>query len=174
MTPLILAIAGRYTTTWDPVGVGPAVNVGICTDDGYELAMQVHGEEVKGTDAFAQTLLDGIYQGADFRLRYTSMEYKDALMEVFWPWGAGTNKIDFRLGTIGRRYSEVAGQLIMTATAGTPAAASPATLTAEGAIVSPNTNLSTNFTSKTRLVPIEQVLLPYDDGGGNVIWWSTT
>lgn len=181
---LITVVAGAYTATYQPnagngasgAGGSPA-NLGLLTDDGWELSWQAFSEEVRNTDGYARTLLDLIYQGADWRFRARFKEYSAAVMNLAWPWGKATGNLAPVLSnttsTIGRRGTDVAGSLVLTATANTPAAGNPATLTCGFTILSPNNNFSMNFTSRVREVPAELVLLPYASGGNN-LWFTVT
>jgi hypothetical protein len=174
MAGLIIPIAGRYSGAYTPPSAG-ALTIGVLNDDGYELSVQPKGEEVNATDAYGMSLLDYVYRGADWRLRYTGKEFTAAIVSVMWPWGMGASALSPKMGVIGRRASDVAGSLVLTAATGTPAASAPgpATLTAGLAIVSPNSNLAMLLTSKVRDVPVEMVLLPYTSGA-DVVWFTVT
>ena len=165
--PLIVVVAGRYSGTWS------GADVGIATDQGYVLTYVTHGEVVNRTDAYAQTTIEGIYQGADFSLQFVSKEYKTGSVRPSWPWGNDGSTLGFRLGVIGRRWTDVAQAMVLTSTAGTPAAAAPTSLTASLTIVSPNSNTDLSFTSKVREVPVKLTLIP-DLVSSNVIWYSVT
>jgi len=175
---LIQVIAGRYAGAYTPPA-GGALSMGILNDDGFELAATPKGEEINATDAYGLSLLDFVYRGADWRLRARAKEFAADLMKIVWPWGMGTGALSPRMGVIGRRGSDIAGSMVLTATTGTPAASSPgpASLTAGLCVASPNANMAMYFTSKARDVPAELVLLPYSDGGSptpNVIWFSVS
>lgn len=172
---LITTIAGRYAGAYTPPAGSP-LNFGILTDDGYELSATPKSEDINMTDAYGGSLLDFIYRGADWRLRARAKEFAADLMKIAWPWGMGTGALSPRMGIIGRRGSDIAGSLVLTAQAGTPAAASPGpvTLTAGLSVVAPNSVMALLLTSKVREVPVEMVLLPYSDGSSNIIWFSVT
>lgn len=170
---LITVIAGRYSGVYTPQG-GGGLSLGILEEDGFEVSVQPKGEEINQSDAYGLSLLDFIFRGADWRCRYRGKEYGTSILQVLWPWGKGAQQLSPLMGVIGRRASDVAGSLVLTATTGSPAANSPATLTAGLCITSPNTNLPMNLTSRARIVPIEQVWLPYVVAGSDVGWFTTT
>lgn len=178
--PLITVIAGRYAGTYQPAAAngasgagGLAANLGILSDDGFELSWSTHAQEVRDTDAYGRTLLQTVYQGADWRLRCRCKEYASGNMNAAWPWGITGGLLTPKHGVTARLGSDVAGAVVLTSTTGTPAAASPATLTASTAILTPATMHGLSFTSRVREVPIEWSLLPYT-ATGNEVWFTVT
>jgi hypothetical protein len=157
-------IAGRYS------GAIAGADAGIA-ENGYNLVIIPHAERIAESDAYGQTLFELIYRGVDVGLIYDGLEYKGTVgtsgpLGAIWPWGAtfGT------MGVIGRLGSAIAYSVILTATAGTPAASTPATLTAPRAIISPGFNVNLLFNSKLRKVPIRFDCMPND----SVVHFSTT
>ncbi len=148
--PLATIIAGRYTGTWN------SLSTGILKDDGFRLIESAKEQQINRTDAFAQTLIETVYQGVDWSMAFTMIEYNAAAVStIITPWGTlGT------VGLVGTLGSAQAKSLVLTATASTPAAASPATFTATLAKLSPNANVEINFTSAGREVPVRLDLLP--------------
>src|SRR5947208_3246351 len=79
-------------------------------------------EPVASTDAYGKTTIDAFYQGGDWFMSMVCIEYRAGSLAMLWPFGAlGV------MGVIGRRLYDLALPLVLTAIAGTPAAASPAT-----------------------------------------------
>jgi hypothetical protein len=158
--PLILPIAGRYSGTYY------SEDLGILNDDGFELSMQAKAQEINATDAYGMTLIEAIYRGQDWRIRFRAMEAaKNGVIAALQPFGdAGGAGLNPRLGVIARPFTDMTQSLILSATAGTPAAGNPSTLTADEAIMSPTNNTAMLLTSKVREVPIEMVLLPFTSG----------
>lgn len=157
-------IAGQYTLVYN------GVSVGICEGDAGVPTIEEtnHAEQINSSDAYGKTLIDGVYQGGDFFAQYTCLEYKAGSLAAFWPFAAiGV------MGIIGRMLSDIAAPLVMTAIAGTPAANSPATLTASKAVLAPGYNTKLLFGPTLRKVPIRQVLLPYVSSSNNV-WYTQT
>jgi hypothetical protein len=189
---LIVPVSGPYTGTYAPPtetsspyygqAIG-AVSLGIMNDDGYRISCEFKAQEVNATDAFAMTLLDFVNRGQDWKIFMTGQEWKAALMLLLQPWGVtpflpnnsgsvytysgvlspqlggggtlGSN------GAIGTRGVLSSGILLLTSTLGGPPTA-PASLTANQAIISPNSRADFNFTSKVRELPLELSLLPYN------------
>lgn len=147
-------IAGAYTGAYDSVALG-------MTEDGYELSWETKAERIEKSDVYGQKLIDFVYQGTDFALQADFMEYQASTVAAGYLYGAalGTE------GVIGRLGSNVAEALVLTAVAGTTAAATPATLTANLAIVQPGTGSNVRFTSRLRTVPVRFTLLPYSSTG---------
>lgn len=155
-------IAGRYSTTYN------AVDVGI-TENGYELQQDAKAELVNQTDAFGESIIDFVYRGGDVFLQFESKAYKAGSTTPFWPFGAlGV------MGVIGRLASDLAVATVLSATAGTPAAAAPATLTGTKSLLAPNNPARLLFNSKVRNVPVRLILLAYDAGAGAIKWFVTT
>lgn len=166
-------IAGRYSATYDPPGATAATDIGIM-EEGYTISWQYSAEGIENTDAYGDMFIDGIYRGIKgVFCQSDSIEYKTGSLLAVTPWGAlaATGASTLAPGVIGRLMSDVAGVLIMTATAATPAASSPATLTATYAILAENFDVSLLFNSKLRKVPIRFRFLPYLD---TVIKFFTT
>lgn len=111
----------------------------------------------------------GIYRGGQVFLQFESMAYKAGSLTPFWPYGAlGVP------GVIGRLASAVALSTVLTATAGTPAAAAPATLTCLNSLLAPNSPARLLFNSKLRKVPVRLAALAYDSGSSVIKWFTTT
>lgn len=128
--------------------------------EGYELLLDPKHQLVNRSDAYGDTLIDTIVRGADWSLVCEAMEYKAGpIAAVGQIASMGT------LGIIGRLGSDIAQALVLTATAGTPAATTPATLTASKALLAPNANPRILFNSELRRVPLRFALLPYDSSG---------
>ncbi len=155
-------ISGRYSGTYS------AVDVGI-TEQGFELQQDSKAENIEESDAYGQSLIDFVYRGGQVSIQFDSLAYKAGSRTPFWPYGT------FGLaGIIGRLASNIALATVLTSTAGTPAAASPATLTATYSLLAPNNPARLLFSSKLRKVPVRLACLLYDTGGAAYGWFSTT
>jgi hypothetical protein len=143
-------------------------SVGIFEGDGGVPSVEQtsYEEAVNNTDAYGKSRIDGIYQGGDSSFAGTLMEYKAAGIAAMWPYGAPGV-----MGIIGRLRYALAGALVLTAISGTPAASSPATLTATYAILAANFPIKLLFGPTLRKIPLKMDLLPYA-GGSGVIWHS--
>lgn len=162
--PLDTFIAGRYSKTYN------AVDVGI-TDDGIRLSVESKLEMIASSDAYGDSAIDGVYRGGDVFLTYTSKAYKAGSITPFWPWAA-LGQMSTAAAPIGRLATDVAKVSVLTATANTPAATSPATLTADKTILAMG-GAELLYHSKLRQVPIRLQCYPYLSSS-NVVWFTTT
>lgn len=152
--PLIDTVAaGRYSATYNSVDVG-------ITQTGYELSLESKWQEITPTDAFGDSIIDGVFRGGNCYCQFEGMAYKAGAITPFWPWGA-LGILATTAAPIGRLASDVASAFVLTATAATPAATIPATLTASKAILAPNNPAKLLFDSRLRTVPIRLQFLPY-------------
>lgn len=155
---LIVPVSGAYTSVWN------AFTLGTQNDDGYVLQATYQGQEVNQSDAYGMTLMEAIWRGLNWRLRFRGLEWNKtgilAAIQAFGSTGAPSTTFTPTLANIGDRYSKFARQLVMTATLGDPPT-TPQTLTALSAIIAPQSNTEVMMTSKVREAPLEMVLLPY-------------
>lgn len=159
-------VAGRYSGTY------AASDVGI-TKDGYELELDSDLDDVGETDAWGTSVIDGIWRGGNCFLQLTSEAYKAGSLAAYWPYGgalAGPGVLGILYDgsqlsklPIGQLASNIAQALVLTVTAGTPAATLSAvnTLTATQALLAKNFNAKLLFNSKLREVPVRLRLYPY-------------
>lgn len=159
---IVVPISGPYTATYHTFPLGTQ------NDDGYVLNGTYQGQEVNLSDAFGMTLVEAIYRGLNWRLRFRGLEFNRAgllhAMQVFGSVGNSTTTFSPNLGFIGDRYSKYSKTLILTSILAGVMQAPPSfvtTLTAESAVVAPQSNVEHLYTSKVREAPMEMVLLPY-------------
>lgn len=154
-------ICGRYSGTFNSVDTG-------ITQNGYELTQDSKAEEVTPTDAYGDSIIDLCYRGGNVYIQFEGKEYKAGAITPFWPWGTlGL------MGIIGRLASDVAAAMVLTSTAGTPAASAPATITASKSILAPNNSSRLLYDSKVRNVPIRLLVLPFSNSG-TITWFTQT
>lgn len=127
---------------------------------------------INESDAYGQACIDWIYRGGNAFLQFTSRAYKAGVITPFWPWGA-MGVMATTAAPVGRLASAVAGAMVITAAANTPAAAAPATLTGAKAILAPNFDGRLLYDSRLRDVPVRMQLLP-SDSSGTVTWFTQT
>lgn len=145
-------IAGQYTATLGGSALGQI-------QEGIELRWQSFKSTIVG-DNFAEARQDAVYRGVNLDALYTLMEYNAAAaLSAFWPWDA--TFLD--MGTVGVLESSLDKQLILTAVAGTPAAATPATITLPNCILA---DAPTGFTLEPalRVIAIQQHVYPNASG----------
>ena len=147
-------IAGQYTATYGGESVGQI-------KDGVRVRFTTAAEDVIG-DNLAQTKQNGVYQGvSDFDVIFTLLEYNAAAsQDLFWPYNATI----FDAGTVGVLLSSKVKSLVMTAIAGTPAAAAPATATFANSILAPGFPVELLFAPAIREVPIQLRVYPNASG----------
>ena len=153
---LVIPVSGPYTGTWN------ALSIGTNSDDGYELQCTIQGQEINETDAYGMTLVEGIYRGQNWRVRYRALEWKTGGLNALQQFGlvAGGGPLNPFLANTGDKFSKFSAALVLTAILGNPPT-TPQTLTALLASIAPQNQSAFNLTSKMRELPIELVLLPY-------------
>jgi len=160
-------IAGSYTGTYTHPA-GQPVTLGI-TKQGYNIGLQHTLQNIDESDAYGRTLIEQIYQGTNATIDFEPIEWLVQVLRALSPFqttgmpvtGAGGSV----LGTIGMLSSDRAGVLILSATAGTPAATAPASLTASYAIIHENFDARWTLGPNHRTIPLRFRLLPYSSTG---------
>ncbi len=159
VTALVLPISGPYVGMWNGQLLGTQ------NDDGFVLSGAYTGQEVNATDAYGMTLVEAIWRGLNWRIRFRGMEFnKPGILNAIQAMGSTGNPISTftpTLTNIGNRYSLFAQALVLNAIIGSNPPTMPQMLTAAGAIVAPQSNVEYLMTSKVREAPFEMVLLPY-------------
>lgn len=155
---LVVPVSGPYTAVWD------AFSLGTQNDDGYILSGTYQGQEVNASDAYGMTLVEAIWRGLNWRLRFRGLEWNKpgilALMQAFGSTGAPSTTFTPNLINIGDRWTKYAQSLVLTAILGNPPTFVQ-TLTALNSNIAPQSNVESMMTSKMREAPLDVVLLPY-------------
>jgi len=153
-------IVGGYTITFDSLALGIFQG-----EEGYPAVRQrPKSKPIANTDRYAKTKIDSITHGVDYVFKGILEEYTKALAAgVLWPFATFGKQ-----GQVGLLKFLSAKVLILTAIAGTTAAASPATLTANKAVYADDHEPELIYAPDLRVVPIMLDLLPYDTGAGVV------
>lgn len=160
-------VSGPYTATWNSVAVGFTV-------EGYQLTVNFLKQMIDQTDLYGRTMIDTIHQGANARIRYDSRVYDSGNLGPAFPYGA-IGKIMTSTKPVGYNDRAHANAFVLTSTANTPAAAAPATLTAAKSHIAPDYPIELLFDSKSRQIPIQLQLIPYEGATtGDLIHFSTT
>lgn len=165
--PLGTFVAGRASATYDPPGATAATDLGIMRE-GYTVSWSVGAEPINETDAFGVQFIDGVFRGlTDVTIDCVAIEYKAGplLVASFFGALAPTGASFLGPGVVGRLHSDMAGVLVLTASAGTPAVASPATMTVTKAILHEGVPVSLLTNSKLKTIPLKMRALLYDDSG---------
>jgi hypothetical protein len=157
---LVVPVSGPYTAKWNNGLLGTQ------NDDGFVLMGSYQGQEINATDAYGMTLVEAIWRGLNWRMRFRGMEWNQpgmlAAIQAFGASGAPTTTFTPTLQSIGDRYSKFAQALVLTSILGAYPPTIPSTLTSLNAIVAPQSNVEYLMTSKVREAPFEMVLLPYN------------
>lgn len=143
-------IAGPYTATYKQLALGQ-------TADGFRLTHSFFKRLITG-DSYAQSPQDDVYQGAEMFCQFRLIEYNAAgTKAAMWPYGTYLT-----MGTVGRvsKQQGLAGSLVLTALAGTPAAGTPATLTFSYAILAEGFPVDLLFAPDLREVPLRMRVYP--------------
>lgn len=171
---LVVPVSGPYIGTY----AGSAL--GTQGDDGFVLMGQYTGQEINASDAYGMTLVEAIWRGLNWRLRFRGLEFnKPGMLQAIQAFGASGNANSTftpTLANVGDRYTRFAQTLLLTSILGSYPPTMPATLTALSAIIAPQSNVEFMMTSKMREAPLEMVLLPYSAvvSSSNVISTSFT
>ena len=155
---LVLPISGPYVGTWN------GADLGTQNDDGFVLIGAYQGQEINLSDAYGMTLVEAIWRGLNWRLRFRGLEFnKGGILNAIQAFGASGNAATTftpTLANVGDRYSKFAQSLILNAVLSNPPTM-PDTLTALSAVPAPGSSFELLLTSKVREAPMEFVLLPY-------------
>lgn len=148
------SIAGKYAVTITPPAGSP-LSVGQLKR-GIGIEHQVFKQLITG-DNFAEAPQDAVFRGIAVFTQMTLLEYNAAgAASAFWPYGSTY----LTGGVIGRLDSALAGSMILTALAGTPAAAAPATITMLLSILAEGFPVSLLYAPELREIPIRQRVYP--------------
>ena len=148
---------GPYTATiaTDSDGSTP-VDIGL-NEGPHRMIQIIKGHNIT-PNRFGDSVVDGIYRGANVLVQMSLKEWTAAVKRIIWP----VSPTDLGLtGIIGRPTSEYSRQLILTAIANTPAAsAGPATRTIPLVAFAPEHNLETIMGNDERNLPLVCQCLP--------------
>lgn len=160
VTPLVSIYPGSYTVTYG------GNSIGMTTDDGLRLRRKLFVQDVKGSQVYGETKLDGIYRGCDVDILMTLREWNANLRSLLGTYST-SGAFNGTIGLIGVLQSSLANTLVLTATASTPAATSnsPATITASGAVLSAEQDLDLLLTPSDRQILVVMSLIPYSSTG---------
>ena len=157
-------VAGPYTATYYAPS-DSARSLGIM-EQGYNVGYSMRRQILARTDTYGETPIEGFYQGAEVNIQGTATEWLAGVMKAINPYNTWNGSVaaaagTFSLGQVGKADTDNAGVLVLTATAGTPASASPATLTATLALLAENFDVSMLFGPEHRKMPWRFRIYPY-------------
>ena len=167
MAALGVFVAGAYTGTYNGVATG-------MTRQGHELEFTLKQETINESDLYGLTTIDAVLRGGDCFYQAEFREYKAGSLACFTtPFTGSVGSIFSAAKPIGRLASSEALALVLTSVANTPAAATPATLTASQALLAEGYPVKLLYDSRLRPVPIRMQLYPTVSGGTGS-WFSST
>lgn len=170
---LMLPISGPYVGIWNDL------DFGTLNDDGFVLSVQHQGQEINASDAYGMTLMEAIWRGMNWRCRIRGLEFNKtgllSLLQMFGKSGADTT-LTPQLKNIGDRWSSSSRIMLLNAILVAFPGTMPQTLTAKSACLAPGQTTEFMLTSKMREMPLDMVLLPYQDvvGSGSIVVPFTT
>lgn len=170
-------VAGRYLGTYNAVDVGS-------TDEGYEIQQESAWENITPSDAWGDSIVDGVYRGGNVHIQFLSKAFKAGSTTPFWPWetiGVMQTYGGAAVTPIGRLASAVAQAMALTNVPGTAynttGALVIATLTATKSILAAGFSANILFNSKLRKVPVRLMCLPTEatvSSATKTTWFVTT
>lgn len=146
-------ICGAYTATWNSLALGQ-------TADGFRLSHQIFKRIITG-DLYAETPQDAVMRGADLTLAMRLIEYNAAAIQTLkWPISA----TKWTVGSVGYLAvgSSLAKALVLTAVTGTPAVATPASVTVTKCLLHENFPVEVLFAPDLREVPLRLRAYPVE------------
>lgn len=167
-------VAGRYSAAITYPAVS-AKSLGIM-EEGYRIGWRYFKDVIRKTDAYGHSPIEAFHLGLEVFISGVAKEWLEGVLRTIaigTTWmgtGAGQN---FNLGVIGRADTDNAGALVLTATALTPAAASPATLTAALCHQVEEDDPNLLFGPEHRTMPYRFRVYPYDNAG-TIRFFSST
>lgn len=166
--PLGTFAPGPYTMTYN------ALPVGLVRDNGKLLRWRFMGKEMTA-DLYGMTVIDRIYAGARVFLGPIYFkEWNANVRAMIWPHSATPGALG-QLGVPGTLASNKAKVITLTPVANTPAAtAGPTLITANLAFPADENDVEMLMGCDERDVPVLFELLPYDSGGGTIVFFTVT
>jgi hypothetical protein len=160
---------GPYTMTYTPSSIAKQTTGSVICGlvEGPRVLRQGYTAKMLQSDYYGPgTDIEGIFQGGNCHLSMTLKEWTSVEQAMLWPFA--TNMGD--IGQVGRLLTDLAGSLVLTPVANTPAAVNgPQLFTASKAILAPGNDWNLIMGNDVRDIPIVFQLLPY--WTGSVAQW---
>lgn len=158
-------VAGRYAGSITyPSDTARALGI---LEEGFRLSWAFKKDVVGKSDAYGQSVIEKFHLGVNMHISGVFKEWITGVLKTITTYGAwaGTGASSFVMGTIGKADTDNAGSLVLTATAGTPAASSPATFTAALCMLTEDFDVDLLFGPEHRVMPFRMQVFPYDSSG---------
>lgn len=169
---------GPYTATYDASGAvsgtpgqsaTPAARSLGLVDNVHRVSRTASAEDVRGTNLYGDTVVDSIYRGGNMFLLFTMKEWPAYVRDILWPFSSTFGAI----GTTGRLMSDLAGKIVLTPQAGTPAYTNDGKIYTFGkAIISPEHNVELIHGPVQKDIALVFRCYPYDNGSGTIVWFT--
>lgn len=173
--PIGTFIAGGFLGTWTPPAGSPAA-LGL-TEQGYRIRHSFRTQEIAETDIYGETPIEVIYRGGRLEVGGLFQEVLASIFRLMFPFAGivtPTGVTNQQIGVAGILGSSVAGALVLTAAAGTPAIATPATQTFPFLIPAGGFEFERVYNSKLRQTPFQLMALPKYVSASDISYWSAT
>ena len=111
VTALVVPVSGPYTGFWYGFALGTQ------NDDGFALIGAFTGQEINASNAYGMTLVEAIYRGLNWRVRFRGLEFnKPGILAAIHTFGSSSGvqpptTLNPILTNIGNRYSKFAQAL---------------------------------------------------------------
>lgn len=149
--------AGAYLITWN----GSSLGIFMGDQQGPTIDFDPQIQRIDSTSSYGASLVGGIYLGRQCTFRGILLEFKAATLAALFPFGPDMGDV----GDLGTDMYDKAQALVLTAVAGSLAAASgPLTLTANKACRGPNPT-SMLFGPPQRVMPLSMELMQFTSAG---------
>lgn len=127
------------------------------------LAKTERGDLIRSSDRWGRNLIDGIWLGQDWVLRYTCLEWREGSKNAF----LGMSPSLGTIGALSRRMYDNAQAVVLTAVSGSPAfdLGDPLSVTVAKALIAPDFASQFTLGPQLRVLPIEQIVFLYDNAG---------
>ncbi len=176
-------VSGPYACTYKSPG-GAAVAVGL-TDQGFTVNFTPQQEVINSSDIYGGALLDAVTRGHNATLAFDLLSYRKSLTSgIIWQFTSNPAILWVAASPAGRLYSDLAGEIVLTGQANTPAAVVDNNsgagyannifginriMTASLAVLAPGQNVQFLMDSRLRKLPLQFSLLPYTIDAGTTV-----
>ena len=173
--PFATFAAGSYLATYNTDDApGPAAGKGQGARDlglveGVRRWTRMMTAHPVSSDRLGGLEIDGVYRGAACYCEMTLKEWSQAARDALWPFGATFGEV----GAIGTLLTDIAGELVLSAVADTPAATNgPSQLVFRKAILSPDHIVDVPLGEVERDIAILFRCYPYLDSQQRTVWFE--
>jgi len=163
-------------TTAPPTVSGPTASpedMGLC--EGVKMFNRTPMAQALQSDMYGKSDIDAVYQGANMTLSVTFKEWGINQRNAIWPY-PGPLGDHGAMGVVGRLLTSLAGIIVLTAVAGTPASTAAGllkTIRIPYAIIAPDNEIGILLGTEQRDVSVLFKVFPYHEDSDNSNRWFT-